>query len=283
MIAILGGLGAAAAWGAATVCSSRSSRMIGSGPALGWVMVVGLLVTIPAVAVTGVPPTLDARAASWLAVSGVGNVVGLLLEYAGLRIGKVGIVAPIASTEGAIAAVIAVAAGERVGAGTGALLGVIAAGVVLAGIAPKEIETDVQRHDARATLLALGAAVAFGASIYATGRVSRDLPVAWVLLPARAVGVAAVAMPLAVMSRLRLTARAVPLVVAAGLCEVLGFVLFAFGARHAIAVTAVVASQFAAIAALAAYVLFRERLGRIQMVGVAAIVAGVAALGALRP
>ena len=51
----------------------------------------------------------------WLVVAGGGNVVGLLLVYGALRVGKVSIVAPIISTEGAIAAVLAVAAGEAIG------------------------------------------------------------------------------------------------------------------------------------------------------------------------
>ncbi len=54
------------------------------------------------------------------------------------------------------------------------------------------------------------------------------------------------------------------------------------GARHGIAVSAVLASQFAAIAALAAALLFRERLGRTGIVGVVVIAAGVAAVSALR-
>ena len=65
---------------------------------------------------------------------------------------------------------------------------------------------------------------------------------------------------------------------ASGIAEVVGFASFAVGARHGVAVAAVLASQFAAIAAVAAYVLFQERLGRIQIVGVTTIVVGVAVL-----
>ena len=97
-------------------------------------------------------------------------------------------------------------------------------------------------------------------------------------MPARVVGVVGVALPLLATRRLRLTRQAVPLVVGGGVCEVLGFASFALGARHGIAVSAVLASQFAALSALAAYVLFRERLQRVQLVGVTAIVAGVALL-----
>jgi drug/metabolite transporter (DMT)-like permease len=66
--------------------------------------------------------------------------------------------------------------------------------------------------------------------------------------------------------------------VASGVAEVVGFASFAVGARDGLAVAAVLTSQFAAIAAIAAFVLFRERLGRLQLAGVATIVVGVAAL-----
>ena len=91
-----------------------------------------------------------------------------------------------------------------------------------------------------------------------------------------------VALPLAATRRLRLTRAALPLVVVAGLCEVGGFASFAVGARHGIAITAVLASQFAALAVLAAYVLFRERITRVQLAGVVAIAIGVAVLTALQ-
>ena len=116
-------------------------------------------------------------------------------------------------------------------------------------------------------LLACAAALSFGASLYATSKASADLPVPWVLLPARLIGVAALAVPLALRGTLALTRPAVPLVLAAGVCEVLGFASFAAGSRHGVAVAAVLASQFAALAAVAAFVLFRERLTRLRALG----------------
>ena len=91
---------------------------------------------------------------------------------------------------------------------------------------------------------------------------------------------AAVALPLIASRTLTLTRKAVPLVVASGVCEVAGFASYAVGSRHGIAVSAVLASQFAALAAVGAYFLFRERLTRLQLVGVGAVVVGVAVLSA---
>jgi drug/metabolite transporter (DMT)-like permease len=280
MQAIVGGLGAALVFATVTLCNSRSSRMIGAGPLLAWVMLIGLAITGPAVLLEGVPDGLDGEATTWLAVAGVGNVVGLLLAYAALRSGKVGVVAPLVSTQGAIAAVIAVIAGESISPGAGIALGAIACGVFLAGVGPAG--ESGERHEARATLYALGAAVAIGWSLYATARASIELPVVWALLPSRVIGVAAVTVPLALRSGMRMTRKALPLVLVAGVCEVLGFALFAWGARDGIAVSAVLASQFAAVAAVAAYVLFRERLAPAQIAGVAIVVVGVGALSGIQ-
>jgi drug/metabolite transporter (DMT)-like permease len=287
MLAIVGGLGAALVFATVTLCNSRSSRMIGPSQLLAWVMLIGLAIVAPLVVLEGVPDDLDAESGAWLAVAGIGNVVGLLLAYAALRVGKVGIVAPVIATQGAVAAVLAVIAGESIGAGAAVTLAVIAVGVVLAGLAGEPGE-EAERPTAgapdrsHAMLYALGAAFAIGWSLYATARASIDLPVVWALLPSRVIGVAVVTVPLVLRSGLRMTREALPLVLVAGVCEVLGFALFALGARHGIAVSAVLASQFAAVAAVAAYFLFGERLARVQLAGVTLIVAGVGVLSALK-
>jgi drug/metabolite transporter (DMT)-like permease len=251
--------------------------MIGARNVLAWVMLVGFVVVAPLTAAAGMPD-FDARELAWIALAGAGNVAGLLCSYEAMRLGRVSIVAPITSTEGAIAAVLAVATGEALGAGSLVLLAAIAVGVVLAS----RTESAESGQPARSTLLALCAAVCFGSSLFATARVSMALPLVFALIPPRLVGVAAITVPSAVTRRLHLTRTALPLVVLSGLCEVGGFTSYALGARHGIAVSAVLASQFAALAAVAAYFLFHERLRPLQIVGVATIAVGVALLTALR-
>ncbi|MBV9007373.1 MAG: EamA family transporter [Solirubrobacterales bacterium] len=281
IFAIVGGLGAAAAWAVSTLCSSRSSRMIEPVSVVAWVMIVGLVITAPIAALRGVPPRLGGSAGVWLIAAGAGNVAGLLLTYAAMRIGQVALVAPLVSTEGAIAAVIAVLAGERLASAAGVALAVIVLGVFLAAT-PESRTADRDRvGQPESALLALAAASVFGASLYATGRASLLLPAAWVVLSARLIGTVAVAAPLALAGRLRLTRRALPLVVGAGICEVVGFYSYTLGSRHGIAIAAVLASQFGALAAVIGYVLFKERLSRVQVGGVILVVVGVALLSAL--
>ena len=75
-----------------------------------------------------------------------------------------------------------------------------------------------------------------------------------------------------------MTRRATLPVAIAGLAEIFGYAAYTTGAAQSVAITAVLASLFAPIAAVAAYLLFRERLGRQQVVAVVVIVTGVVTL-----
>ena len=312
VIAIFGGLGAAALWAAATLCSSRSSRMLGSRVVLGWVMIVGVVVGLPFAIVSPAPVGFEPSTAALLLLAGVCYVVGLQLTYAALRIGKVSIVAPIVATEGAVAALIAVAMGDKIGLIAAIMLAVIVLGVVLSTLDSGRVDVpagdfdlvadalegpaatdraaavptsqavtpEVSINARRTAVLATAAALVFGVGLVASGRSAALVPVAWVALTARLVGILGVVVPLLLQRRLRLTRTALPLVIIAGAAEVLGSILFAWGSRESIAISAVMGSQFAVIAAVAAYLLFGERLGRVQLIGVVLIVVGVTVLAA---
>jgi drug/metabolite transporter (DMT)-like permease len=296
MIAILGGLGAATLWAAANLASSRSSRIIGATSTLAWMTLVGLVVTAPFAVASGPLPPITPTLTLWLTFSGVGSVVGLMLVYRALRIGKVGVVLAIASTEGAIAAVFAVIAGEQLTIPTTLVLAVIAVGVAIVALAGggSAEPADSAHEDGypgpqrwlsperRAALLAATGAIAFGFSIYGTARAGISLPIAVAILPARVVGVACVFVPMALAGRLRMTRRAAPMVVIVAMGEVLGNVSYVVGARESIAIASVLASQFAAVGAVAAFLIFRERLSAAQRSGFVAIAVGVAVLTVLR-
>ena len=247
-------------------------------------MLVGLVVSLPPALAAGVPARLGGTPGVWLLVSGAGNVGGLGLAYAALRIGQVALVAPLVSTEGAIAAAIAVIGGEALAPGVGVTLAVIAGGVGLSAQPSEEAKAiaEDRRVHTRAVALAASAACTFGLSLYATGRAGQSLPSAWVAVCPRLVGTLVLTLPLIARRRLRSASGIAPLVIAAGLCEVIGFYAFTAGARHGIAVTAVLASQFATLAALGGYLLFSERLSRVQAAGVLTVIAGVAVLSVLR-
>lgn len=277
MISIVFGLATAVFFATSALLSSRAVRLISAWSIVAWMMLVGLIITLPFVFMSGVPEGLDGPTIGWMAVSGVGNVAGIGIAAFAFRIGKVGIVAPILATEGAISATIAALLGESIVPAVAMTLLVIVGGVILAAVAP-DPEPVVDERPLMAVLLAVAAAACFGVSLFASGNLSDDLPISWVLLPARLVGTVAIAIPLLLTRRIQVDRRAMPMVIAMGFSEVFGFTCFAIGAQYLVGVTSVLASQFAPIAAIMAYLLFKERLGRIQIAGVVVIVLGVVAL-----
>jgi len=310
VIAIVGGLGAAILWALATVASSRSSRMLGSRVVLAWIMIVGTVIGVPIALATPLPTTIAPEAPFLLLLAGVCYSGGLYAAYRALTVGKVSIVAPIVATEGSVAALIAVALGDPLAASAGLILALIAVGVVLSSIEPArpvvpagdfELEADaldgppvvdgpaaptvaeldaeaLARRTRQAVVLSVIAALVFGVGLVASGKAAVLVPPIWVALSARFVGLAIVVLPLVLQRRLAMTRRALPLVLLSGTGEILGSTLSAWGATDSIAIVAVLGSQFAAIAAVIAFLLFGERLSRTQILGVALIVGGVTAL-----
>jgi drug/metabolite transporter (DMT)-like permease len=244
-------------------------------------MLIGGIITVPAVGLAG-PVNLGPREVALLAASGVSNVIGILFVLTALRSGKVSVVGPITSTEGALGAVIAVVAGEQLTPGAGLILGAIVLGVVLAASErhPEAIE-GARFGPISTAMLALAAATCFGINLYVSGLIGQELPAAWSAVPARLTGILVIAIPLVLLRQLRISRAALPFVLVTGVTEVLGIASFAFGAREGIAIASVMSSQFAAIAAVAAVVLLHERLTRVQVVGVVTISVGVAALSYL--
>ena len=203
-----------------------------------------------------------------------------------------------------------IALGDPLAASAGLILALIAVGVVLSSIEPArpvvpagdfELEADaldgppiadgalatepaeldaatLARRTRQAVVLSLIAALVFGVGLVASGKAAVLVPPIWVALSARFIGLAIVVLPLVLQRRLAMTRRALPLVLLSGTGEILGSTLSAWGATDSIAIVAVLGSQFAAIAAVLAFLLFGERLSRKQILGVVVIVGGVTAL-----
>jgi len=318
LVAVLGGLGAAVCFTVSALCASSSSQEIGAESTLAWVMLIGLVLVVPPAAALADPAQLSPAVLGLLAAAGVTNVAGLLVEYVAFRRGKVGVVTGIASTEGMVAALISAVAGARLGIRNGLLLALVTLGVAVSAASPDDgapssaeappvvpagavpadgVPAGVVpaggvpaggvpaggRRAVRGAVLAVPVALLFGVTLYTTGRAGQQVSVLWALVPARLFGSALVTAPLAAGRRLRLTRRALPLVAAAGAAEVLGVLSYTLGARHGLAVAAVLSSQFAALTAVAAYVIHGQRLSRSQLAGLAAVVAGVSLLSALGP
>lgn len=283
MIAVIGGLIAAACFSTTLLTSARASRMIGALPTLGGVMLVSGLVALPVAVLTigGVAPTADVL--PYLVIAGVGNVAGLGFEYVGFRSGKIGIVGALAAAEGAIAAILSLVAGELLGGVQLIGVSIVALGVTFVALGPDPTAGTGSSSMRRAVLFGGLAGLAFGASLYSAGRIGSEFAIGWAILPPRIVGVLFIVLPLLATQRLRITSAAWPYVAVSGAGEVGGILAVAWGARESIAVTSALAAQFATVAALVAWLVLGERLGRLQWAGVAGVAIGVVllAVGAL--
>jgi drug/metabolite transporter (DMT)-like permease len=209
-----------------------------------------------------------------LAVAGLSYTVGMVLNYAALTGGKVPVTAPIVSTEGAIAATLAVLGGEPASPLLGVMLALIAVGVFVVALQPGGGADVLSGSGARYVGFAVAAALVFGVGLYASGRASEGVPPSWVVATGRIVGVTFLTLPLVLTRRLRFRRDLLPFLVFAGVAEVAGVYIFAWGARESIAVTAVLSSQFAVMAALMAHAM-GERISPRQWRGVGAVTVGV--------
>ena len=217
MIPILGGLGAAVSWGLSTVAASRSTRLLGSQQALAYVMLLGLGALAVLAPASGYPAHATGDAWAWAVLAGAGSAVGLSLLYQALRLGKVGVVAPIASTEGALARGVLDRARRDPHGRRGRLPRVIACGVVVVTMHGSAADVHL-----RPSLYALAAACLFGVNLVASAHAGDALGALWTILVARIVGVPMIALPLLLRRRLPLPGRAWWMVLFSALAEVIG-------------------------------------------------------------
>jgi drug/metabolite transporter (DMT)-like permease len=278
VIGVVGGLVAAILWGTSTVVASRSTRMIGSQQALGYVMLTGLVLCLVAAPLSEGVPSVGRHGAAWALLAGAASVFGLSMLYRALRIGQVGVVAPIASTEGALAALFSVVLlGQGLSAVTSVALTVVAVGVIVVTFHGSRADLQL-----RPSLYAFTAAAVFGVGLIASSQAGHAIGPLWTILVARAIGIVFVVVRLAFRGAFPRPGPALPLVVFSGLAEVTGFTAYIIGAREGVAVPAVLASQFAAVAVIVSYFTFGERLTARQLSGAVVIASGVAAVAALR-
>lgn len=273
-LTVLLGVLCAVCWGAPDVWLAQATRSVGPFPTVFGSMAIGLAITAPAALFVGTPEWTS-RGLLLGVLLGGGSALAYYLGFRAFRDGAVSIVAPIIACEGGIAAVLAIASGERPGSLVGAFIPVAVVGVVLAAMG---------RGGGRATvLLAAAAAVIWGAILVLSAPVADDLGVYWGFLLVRAAGVV-LALPMAVTSGAWRSWTADPWRVAAwGVGDSVAYLLyFAAAERGPVAVAGVLAAQFATVAVLVG-LLSGERLLRRQQVGVGLVivaVSGIAAAGA---
>ena len=280
MLAIALGLGSGLFWGLADFGGGLQSRRHPVIVVLCVSQAFGPAGLAAIVALSGEPaPALDSL---WpAAVGGIAGLVALAAFYRGLAIGTMSIVAPISATGSVVPVIVGLGSGER--PGVAQLVGILAAGVGVVLASREAPHEDAARARAgRASIaLALVAALGFGSFFVGMDRAA-DVDVLWAMLASR-VADAAVLIPMAILLRRSFavpTATLMPLALI-GVLDLTANGLYAWGTTQGLlSVVAVLGSLYPLATVLMARAVLGERIRRVQEIGVASALAGVALIAA---
>jgi drug/metabolite transporter (DMT)-like permease len=267
-MAVLLALCSAAVYGAGDFFGGLSSRRAPALLVVGGSQLVGLVVALVlALAMGG---HLTGADAAWAAAGGITGAAGLGIFYRALADGSMSVVAP-------VTAVCAAAVPVLAGLGGGDVVGAPAlAGLVIAlpavGLVARERAAGA-RLDLRTVGIALLAGTLFGTFFVMLHETSQGSGL-WPVVVARLASSVAVAVLLVARWRVRRVAPllprpAVPLVVAAGIADMSANVLYLLAVRQGqLSIVGLLASLYPVSTVLLATLLLRERLSRLQLVGV---------------
>jgi drug/metabolite transporter (DMT)-like permease len=240
----------------------------------------GLLLVLIAVAATG--EQLPSQEAILLSLAaGVSGVSALGLFYSALAMGTMSIVAPISASGAALPVVVGLASGDTLSALAATGLAVTMLGVVLASLeATHEEERRHTRASRMSIALALAAALGFG-GYFALSDPAADESVLWLLVFVRIVGVPVLALLLLAARQSLPAGRDRRLVAGAGVLDVSATGLYGVAQTlGSLSVVSVVGSLYPVTTVLLARGVLGERLRRVQAVGVALALSGVALIAA---
>ena len=272
-ITVLLGIASAVCWGAPDVWLARATRSVGPVAVLLGSILIGFCLILPGAFFVDTP-AWTARGVGLAVLVGVLSAFAYRIGFSAFRDGAVSVVAPIIACEGAVAAVIAIAAGEDVPTVAAVFLPIAVVGVILAAMG---------RGGGRAAVLpAVAAALMWGVILALSVPVADDLGVYWGFLLIRASALAT-ALPMAIAAgAVTSWTRDFWKVAAWGVGDSAAYLLYVAAAdRGPAAVASVLAAQFATVAVFAGLISGERPLPR-QVAGIVLVivaVTGIAALG----
>jgi drug/metabolite transporter (DMT)-like permease len=279
---VLLALAASACWGTADFTSGIKARRVPLAIVLAMSQGIGLVLAAVVVLVSGSGLPGAGPAVASLG-AGVCVVAGLGCFYRALATGTMSIVAPIAATGVVIPVLAGVLGGDHLAVIQVAGMVTAVAGVALAA---RHHDPDASPLDRRAhreaVALALVAAAAFGL-YFLLAHIGARGGVAWLLLLAHATSVIGVLAMLAVArpSRSAAAARDIGVLALAGALDFAATALYGFANRHGqLSIVAVAGSLYPVATVLLARWVLSERIVRLQAIGVALALAGVALIAA---
>ena len=269
------GLASAACWGAGDFCGGLATRRthVYSVIIASQIVGVAMLIALAMAFAEQVPAPVHLL---WGCAGGLAGTVGLVAFYRALASGHMGVAAPV---------------GGVIGAATPALLGLFTEGwpglpkLIGFALALAAVwfvsRTEGAAVHVRELGLPIVAGVFFGAFFICIHRAS-ETAVFWPLVVARFTSLAALTAVAGATRQPRWPARPhLPLIALVGVMEVGGNAFYALAARAGrLDVAAIVSSLYPAGTVWLAWLILKERMTRLQMVGIVAALAAIALIAA---
>jgi drug/metabolite transporter (DMT)-like permease len=265
-------LGASLAWGVADFVGPWQGRTLGALRVRFWAQIAGVSVFALVVLARGDGPS--SATVLFAVPAAISGTLGLYAYYRGMAIGAMAVVAPIAGASAIVPVVFGILTGDRPKPIQYAGIACALVGVVLAS---REHQEGHQGRVAAGVGLALLAAVGFGfyfPPMHAAGKAD---PL-WASLIFRSVSTLVVLAAVAVRRpTLRLTGWKLVVVLAVGLGDTLGNLLFAAASSQGglESLTSVLASLYPVVTVMLAAFVLHERVAPVQRAGAALALAGI--------
>ncbi|MEI9907473.1 MAG: DMT family transporter [Actinomycetota bacterium] len=278
-MAILLALFSSILWGSSDFEGGRLSKRFPAIAVLGASQAIGLLFGICIVIATGEWRAVAFGAEGYFAsaiVAGIAGYLGLVFLYAGLATGRMGVVSPISSLCAIVPVTVALVGGEHLSLAKSVGVGIALVGAFCAS--GPEIGNGLTL---RPVLYAVGAALGFGAALNFMAQGSESSALMTMVTMRAATFLITLSIAVKFRSVGNLSRRELPKLIFIGIADFLANVLVGMAStRGPVSVVMVLGSLFPIMTAVLAFKFLHERLHRVQYLGIAFAVAGVAIISA---
>jgi len=268
-----------ALWGTADFFAGRLSKMHHPFAVLGFSQVIGLIVGLLLVLVSG---DLYGQAFGFSgyvlsgALAGLFGYIGLACLYEGLSTGRMGVVAPISSMSAVIPLIYAIVTGDKLS--MIASMGIVIALVGVFCASGPELTNGLP---IKPLLLALGAAAGFGMSLTFMSIGSKESALLTMVSMRAATFFVTISLAIKFRTTGKFSKKDLPILIFIGAADFLANLLLGVATtKGLVSVAMVFGSLYPIATALLAFKFLNERLHKVQYVGIALAVTGVSLISA---
>jgi drug/metabolite transporter (DMT)-like permease len=268
-----------ALWGTADFFAGRLSKMHHPFAVLGFSQVIGLLVGLLIVLVSGdlygQAFGLNGYVLSG-ALAGLFGYIGLACLYEGLSTGRMGVVAPISSMSAVIPLIYAIVTGDKLS--MIASMGIVIALIGVFCASGPELSNGLP---IKPLLLALGAAAGFGMSLTFMSIGSKESALLTMVSMRAATFFVTISLALKFRTTGKFSKKDLPILIFIGAADFLANLLLGVATtKGLVSVAMVFGSLYPIATALLAFKFLNERLHKVQYIGIALAVTGVSLISA---